>query len=179
MSDLARRFQLLHGADTEAARAEIARIKAAGREVVVVSACLVGARCRYDGGAKPADAAVARVAGEAEILPLCPEVLARFGVPRPAITLSPDGKFATDARGRDVTAELDAGARLAELFATEAGAARALLKERSPSCGVHQVHAGGGALRAGEGRFAARLKKRGLPVVSDEEPDATGTCPSR
>jgi uncharacterized protein YbbK (DUF523 family) len=173
MSDadpLQQRFQLLHGADTEAARAEIARIKASGREVVVVSACLIGVRCRFDGRDKRQDAAVARVAGAAEILPLCPEVLARLGVPRPAITLSSDGKFATDARGRDTTAELEAGARLSELFANEAGATRALLKERSPSCGVHRVHGADGALRDGEGRFTARLKKRGLPVISDEDP---------
>ena len=165
-SELERRYRLLHGGDSEAARAELARLRAAGREVVLVSACLLGVRCRYDGGDKRDDAAVARVAGGAEILPVCPEVLARFGVPRPAITLSADGKLATDARGRDVTAELDAGVRLADLYATEAGAVRALLKERSPSCGVTEVH-GPDGVRAGQGRFAARLAKRGLPIVSE------------
>ncbi|HEX8954190.1 MAG TPA: DUF523 domain-containing protein, partial [Polyangia bacterium] len=120
-----------------------------------------------DGNDKRDDAAVAREAGgDVEILPLCPEVLARFGVPRPAITLSADGKRATDARGRDVTDELDAGARLADLIASEAGAVRALLKERSPSCGVHEVH-GPDGVRPGQGRFAARLGKRGLPIVSE------------
>jgi uncharacterized protein YbbK (DUF523 family) len=166
MTELQQRYQLLHGADTEAARAEIARIKASGRPVVIVSACMVGVRCRFDGKDKRDDAAVARVAGDAEILPLCPEVLARFGVPRPTITLSADGKSATDGRGRDVTKELEAGARLADLFAHEAGAERALLKERSPSCGVTQVY-GPDGVREGEGRFTARLKKRGLPVVSE------------
>lgn len=173
MTELDQRYRLLHGADTEAARAEIARVvaaaRASGKPVVVVSACLLGVRCRFDGNDKRDDAAVARAAGDAEILPLCPEVLARFGVPRPAITLSADGKRASDARGRDVTGELEAGARLAELFANEAGATRALLKERSPSCGVTQVH-GPGGVREGEGRFAARLKKRGLPVVSETSP---------
>lgn len=168
MSELHRRYQLLHGADTEAARAELARIAASGRPVVVVSACLLGVRCRYDGHDKASPAAVARVAGDDEILPLCPEVLARLGVPRPAITLSADGKQATDARGRDVTRELEAGARLADRFAEAAGATRALLKERSPSCGVAQVHGHGpDGLREGEGRFTARLRKRGLPVVSE------------
>src|SRR5260370_22144014 len=98
MSALQQRYHLLPGADPEAARAEIARIKASGRPVVIVSACLVGVRCRFDGKDKRDDAATARVAGDAEILPLCPEVLARFGVPRPAITLGSDGKSATDAR---------------------------------------------------------------------------------
>ncbi|MGZ3439338.1 MAG: DUF523 domain-containing protein [Polyangia bacterium] len=167
MTEMQRRYELIHGGDTEAMRAELARLTASGREVVVVSACLLGVRCRYDGNDKRDDAAVARVAcGEVEILPLCPEVLARFGVPRPAITLSADGKLATDARGRDVTAELEAGVRLADLVARESGAMRALLKERSPSCGVNEVH-GPDGLRAGEGRFAARLRKRGLPIVSE------------
>ncbi|HUS65664.1 MAG TPA: DUF523 domain-containing protein [Kofleriaceae bacterium] len=165
--DLQTRYQLLHGSDTEAARAELARIKGAGKEVVLVSACLLGVRCRFDGQDREDPAAVARVAGDAELLPVCPEVLARFGVPRPAITLSPDGKVATDARGNDVTAALESGARLADLFATEAGATRALLKERSPSCGTRQVH-GPDGVQDGEGRFTARLRKRGLPLVSEE-----------
>jgi uncharacterized protein YbbK (DUF523 family) len=171
-SELKARYDRLHGADTEAARAELERVKqaaaAGGREVVIVSACLLGVRCRYDAGDKRNDAAVARAAGDAEILPLCPEVLARLGVPRPAITLHDGGKRAVDARGRDVTRELEAGARLADLFATQAGAARALLKERSPSCGVKQIHDPSGVVD-GEGRFTARLRKRSLVVVSEEE----------
>jgi uncharacterized protein YbbK (DUF523 family) len=167
--DLEQRYRLLHGADTEAARAEIARIKATGKRVVVVSACLLGVRCRFDGNDKRDDAAVARAVGAGdEILPLCPEVLARLGVPRPAITLSVDGKHATDARGRDITPEFEAGMRLADLFAHEASAAAALLKERSPSCGVHEI-CGPDGVRPGEGHFTARLKKRGLPVVSERE----------
>jgi uncharacterized protein YbbK (DUF523 family) len=168
--ELQQRYQLLHGADTEAARAELARIRASAaathRPVVIVSACLLGVRCRFDGHDKADPDAVARLAGADEILPLCPEVLARLGVPRPAITLSADGKQATDARGRDVTAELEAGVRLADRFADAAGATRALLKERSPSCGVATVH-GPDGLRPGEGRFTARLRLRGLPVVSE------------
>jgi len=168
--ELQRRYELIHGGDTEALRGELARLKAGGRPVVLVSACLLGVRCRYDGHDKRDDAAVARFAGgDVDLLPVCPEVLARFGVPRPAITLSDDGRLATDARGRDVTAELEAGVRLADLIAREAGATRALLKERSPSCGVHEVH-GKDGLRAGQGRFAARLAKRGLPIVSERDP---------
>lgn len=171
-SDLEQRYRLLHGADTEAARAEIARIKASGKKVVVVSACLLGVRCRHDGGDRRDDAAVARATVDAEILPLCPEVLARLGVPRPAITLSNDGRFATDARGRDITPEFEAGMRLADLFANEAGAAAALLKERSPSCGVDEIY-GPEGLHAGEGHFTARLRKRGLPVISEKTKPAT------
>jgi uncharacterized protein YbbK (DUF523 family) len=168
MTELQQRYQLLHGGDGDALRAELARIKASGRPVVVVSACLLGVRCRYDGGDRRDDAAVARAAADAEILPLCPEVLARFGVPRPAITLSTDGSRATDEHGRDVTDQLESGVRLADLLANEAGAVRALLKERSPSCAVHEVYGPDGRLHPGQGRFAARLGKRGLPLVSEK-----------
>ncbi len=165
MADLEQRYRLLHG-EREAARAELVRLKSAGKEVVLVSACMVGIRCRFDGKDKRSDDAICAL-GDVEILPLCPEVLAQLGVPRPAITLSDDGKRAIDAKGKDVTEALDAAIRLADLFATEAGATRALLKERSPSCGVTEVY-GEAGVRPGEGRFTTRLRKRGLPVVSEK-----------
>src|SRR5581483_4352209 len=58
--DLRRRYELLHGNDKEAARAELARLKSCGRPVVAVSACLVGVTCRFDGRAKEDEAALAR-----------------------------------------------------------------------------------------------------------------------
>jgi uncharacterized protein YbbK (DUF523 family) len=164
--DLQARYELLHGGDFEAARGELERLRATGRPVVAVSACLLGVRCRWDGGDRAAPEAVDRAAGGAEILPVCPEVLARFGVPRPAVTL--DGTRAFDDRGRDVTSQLEAGAVLAERLCELAGASRALLKERSPSCGSHRVH-GPHGLIDGEGRFAARIRRRGLTIVSDED----------
>ena len=167
MADLDSRYRLLHG-DREAARAELKRLAASGKEVVVVSACLCGIRCRFDGRDKRMDEVVARATENAEILPLCPEVLAGFGTPRPAIAFSADGKKAHNSKAEDVTQTLEAGARLADLFAQEAGAKRALLKERSPSCGVKTVFGPDGVM-AGQGRFAARLEKRGLKVISEEE----------
>jgi uncharacterized protein YbbK (DUF523 family) len=161
------RYKLIHG-EREASRAELKRLAASGKDVIVVSACLCGIRCRFDGRDKKMEETVARVAGNDEILPLCPEVLAGFGTPRPAISFSADGKKATDSKGQDVTQTLDAGARLADLFAQEAGAKRALLKERSPSCGVKKVFGPEGPMD-GQGRFAARLEKRGLKVISEEE----------
>jgi len=163
--DLHPRYAVLHGDDFDAARAELDRLRASGRPVVAVSACLLGVRCRWDGGDKARPDVVAAATDGAEILPVCPEVLARFGVPRPAIVL--DGDRAFDPHGRDVTSQLEMGAVLAERLCELGGAARALLKERSPSCGSRRVH-GPGGLTDGEGRFAARLRRRGLPIVSDE-----------
>jgi uncharacterized protein YbbK (DUF523 family) len=168
MSLLQERYQRLHGDDPEAARVEAERLRASGRRVVAVSACLLGVRCRYDGGDKASPEAVARAAGDDEILPVCPEVLARFGVPRPAVTLSEDGARAFTADGRDVTAQLDAGAARAERLVELAGASSALLKERSPSCGSRTVY-GPRGLQAGRGRFAARLGRLSLPIISEED----------
>lgn len=164
-SDLHQRFALLHG-ESEAARAELARIKASAKPAVVVAACLVGVRCRFDGRDKALPEVVARHTVGAEIVPLCPEVLARLGVPRPAIHFTLDGKQLVTEQGRDVSSEIESGARLADMFAQQVSAVRAVLKERSPSCGVRKVH-GPDGVTDGEGRFAARLRKRGLPIVSE------------
>lgn len=167
--DLHQRYSLLH-TDPEAARAELTRLAQAsdaGREVVIVSACVCGIRCAADGGERstPARTAQLTALGDAEVVPLCPEVLGRMGVPRPALVSSSDGKRVSDVRGRDVTDTVDAGARLADLFATQAKAARALLLDGSVSCGVAKV-AGPDGAQDGEGRLTARLKRRGLPVVA-------------
>ena len=167
-TDLQQRFQLLHG-ESEGARGELARIKATGRPTVVVSACLVGVRCRPDGRDRALPDVVTQFAEGAEIVPLCPEVLARLGVPRPTIHFSADGKQLVTERGKEVTSEVEAGARLADMLAQQVGATRALLKERSPSCGVHKVHGPDGIVD-GQGRFAARLAKRGLPIVGEDDP---------
>ena len=166
MARLEERFERPHG-DAESARSELERLAATAKEVVVVSACLVGVHCRHDGDHREKKGRLAAL-GDVEILPLCPEMLAGFGVPRPTLTLSLDGKTVIDKDGRDVTAALRAGVQTAAGYAETCQAKRALLKERSPSCGVAAVHSETG-LRAGEGFFTAELKRRRLRVVSDED----------
>jgi len=165
-SPLAQLYARLHGDSVEEACAAAREVGASGRPAVVVSACLLGVRCRYDGGDKRDDAAVERAAAGAQIVPLCPEVLARFGVPRPPIVL--DGERALADGGRDVSAQLEAGAALADQLSELSGATRALLKQRSPSCGTRKVHTPNG-LVDGEGRFARRLRRRGLDVRGEED----------
>jgi len=168
---LSNRFSLVHN-DTEAARAEFKRLVDSGKEIVLVSACLVGIRCTSKGQGLPEqdrrETAVLAATAGAEILPLCPEVLGHMGVPRARVVLDSDGKHSHDEKGRDVTESVDAGARLADLFAQQAGVKRAILCEGSASCGVSKVHGVVGEEAAdvdGVGRLAVRLQKRGLPVV--------------
>ena len=148
-----------------------------GGPPIVVSACLLGAPVRYDGADRRTGAVERATAGRA-VLPLCPELLAGMGCPRPAIhftrgdgdTLATDATAAAvvDGAGTDHTAALLAGARRALALAQAAGAREAILKERSPSCGCHQIH-GTDGIFSGRGAFAALAARSGIACRSDEE----------
>jgi len=146
---------------------------------VVVSACLLGQPCRWDGGTLLVPDLGPWLAG-AQPLPVCPEVLAGLGVPRPPMHWDGgDARAALagrarllDANGRDCTAQLLAGAQEALRQARDAGCRRALLKERSPSCGVRQVHTDAG-LVDGCGLFALLLAEAGLALSTEEDLDAS------
>jgi uncharacterized protein YbbK (DUF523 family) len=166
----------LHGDAPEEAAAAAREVGTAGRPVVATSSCLLGIRCRYNGGDQLLSAIVARAASCA-LLPLCPEVLAGLGVPRAPASFDGDGDGAAalagtvrlrDANGRDVTRAFIDGARRADELMRLAGASAAWLKERSPSCGVNQVHCGD-TLINGRGVFAALVATRGIPLQSDED----------
>jgi len=143
--------------------------------VIVVSACLAGVRCRYDGGARLDDKVLALSKVE-EFLPLCPEQLGGLPTPRPTAEIVGGGgddvlsgkAKVVDMEGRDVTAQFLRGAREALMIALEAGAKRAVLKEKSPSCGVRRVYRDG-VLVTGEGVLTALFMREGVEVISDEE----------
>ncbi len=141
----------------------------ATRPVILVSACLLGVGCNHRGLASPS-AAVAALAGDARLVPVCPEVAGGLATPRPAAELQADGRVCT-ADGSDVTAFYGRGAAQAVALAQAAGAVRAVLKARSPSCGCHQVYDGSfsRALRPGEGVTAAALRAIGVEVISEED----------
>lgn len=147
------------------------------RPCIAVSACLLGIPCRYDGGHKhrPDVLALVRKA-EADILPICPEVLALLGVPRSPMTLSGGDGAALNGGTADLVIEtgesradaLRDGVRRAASLAGTAGCRFALLKERSPSCAVGQVHTTSGPA-AGTGAFTALLLENGVRCFSEEE----------
>ncbi|MGC5343247.1 DUF523 domain-containing protein [Streptomyces sp. DT24] len=142
-------------------------------ESVLVSACLHGVPCRFDGRGKASDEVAAAV-GERRAVVFCPEVAAGLPTPRrPAEIVGGDGHDVLDGRARvvddigaDVTAAFVDGARRALDVATRAGCAEALLMPRSPSCGRGTVHDGtfAGALREGDGVTAALLERHGITV---------------
>ncbi len=139
--------------------------------VVIVSACLVGLKTRYNGEDALSETLVAALK-DSVIVPVCPEQLGGLSTPRPASEItSGDGmdvlagsSRVVDERGSDVTENLVKGAGETLKIARLAGATEAYLKERSPSCGVMTIKRGGVTV-AGPGTTAALLKKNGLKVT--------------
>ena len=137
-------------------------------EVLLVSACLLGEPCRYDG--KSVSCQVALALGEAyDLVPVCPEQLGGLPTPRTPSEVQADGRV-VDRAGVDRTEAFHRGARAALAIARERGCKRAILKENSPSCGSQRIYDGSfsGRLVPGEGVTAALLRQAGIEVQSDE-----------
>jgi uncharacterized protein YbbK (DUF523 family) len=145
-------------------------LRKAGHGPVIVSACLLGMRTRYDGGSKETAALVEYVRSSC-VVPLCPEQLGGLPTPRPKASLQGGDGAAVlagsarvlDEAGRDVTEEFVRGAREMAAFARMAGARYAVLKEKSPSCGVEKVYVEG-RLTDGCGVTTAALRELGIEV---------------
>ena len=136
---------------------------------VAISACLLGAPVRYDGGSKPVPEVIELAGKEGvEVLRVCPETASGLPVPRPPADQR--GGRVLLADGRDVTEEFALGSRLCEDDVVRSGARLAVLKAKSPSCGVGLVYDGtySGRLVAGQGVFAARLDEEGICVVTED-----------
>ena len=138
------------------------------KEAILISACLLGVRCRYDGGSKPQEP-ILRLMEKYTLIPVCPEQLG--GLPTPRKPSERRGDRVVMSDGRDVTAEYRRGAeetlRLARLY----GCTAAVLKERSPSCGCGRIYDGTftGTLTDGDGVTAALLKENGVAVYGESE----------
>lgn len=149
---------------------------------ILVSACLLGERVRFDGAAKTVHAEwLARWQREGRLVTVCPEVAGGLPVPRPASEIqNASGEAVLDGRARVRTASADVtdaflrGARVALESAQASGARMAILKARSPSCGNKQIHDGtfSKTLRDGQGVAAALLARHGIAVFSEEELEA-------
>ena len=143
----------------------------ATKKAILVSACLLGTPCRYDGASKPVDA-VRALQEKYTLIPICPEVLG--GLPTPRTPSEIIGTRVMMRDGRDVTENYRRGAEEALRTALENGCALAILKEKSPSCGNGKVYDGSftGTLTDGDGITAAYLKAHGIRVVGEHEIDS-------
>ncbi len=147
---------------------------------ILVSACLLGERVRYHGGAATLDHPILdRWRQEGRIVPVCPEVSGGLPTPRPPAEIA-GGSGEAVLRGvafvrrqdaTDVTPAFIAGADAAVALAREHAIVVAVLKEGSPSCGSSAIYDGtfSGMRVAGEGVTAAALRAAGVRVFSDAE----------
>lgn len=132
--------------------------------MMIVSACLAGFPCRYDGRARPCEQVMELVrAGKA--IPVCPEQLGGLTTPRPACEIF-EGRV-VDRNGTDRTEEYRRGAEATLAVAQAYGAAKALLQKRSPSCGSGWIYDGtfSGTLVPGDGITARLLIENGIQVI--------------
>jgi len=139
----------------------------------VISACLLGINCRYNGKGKFSEQAKKEFEKNECIL-LCPELLASLGVPRqPCEIVGGDGFDVLDGKakiidcdGKDVTKEYLSGAKKAVDIAVKSGVQEAILKSGSPTCGGGTIYDGSflGKKTPGYGIFAAMLKKNGIEI---------------
>lgn len=135
---------------------------------ILVSACLLGTPCRYDGQSKP-NAAVQALSDRHTLIPVCPEVLG--GLPTPRTPSERQGERTVTRDGRDVTAQYTAGARAVLAIARKYGCRYAILKERSPACGNGRIYDGTftGTLTDGQGVAAAILTENGITVLGESQ----------
>lgn len=145
----------------------------------LVSRCLLGEPCRYDGKAKGNDRVRDLLKGKVRVVGICPECDGGLPTPRtPSEIQGGDGADVlrgaarvVSVDGEDRTEAFVRGARMAVETARREGAEAALLKAKSPSCGIGRIYDGGfsGTLREGDGVTAAALRAAGLTIHSETD----------
>ncbi len=139
-------------------------------EYVLVSACLLGAGCRYDGKEK-GDPGVLKLLERKDIalIPVCPEQLGGMSTPREPAERKDGGVW--NRKGEEVTAYYEKGAKEALKLARLYRCRKAVLKERSPSCGCGGIYDGTftRTLTQGHGVTAELLREHGIQVVGESE----------
>lgn len=138
------------------------------KEKILISACLLGFDCKYDGGNnRMADAAIAALRERFELIPVCPECYG--GLPTPRTPSERLGDRVVSKNGADVTAQFEKGARATLRLAQSFSVKKAVLKANSPSCGSGTIYDGSftGTLVPGDGVTAELLKKHGVKVADE------------
>ena len=135
---------------------------------VLVSACIMGSNCKYNGKNNVNIRAI-NFLKDKEVISICPEVLAGMKIPRPCAEIV-NGRV-VDETGNDVSLEYDKAVSIALSKIKNENIDLVILQSRSPTCGVNQIYDGSftGKLIGGMGLFAKELKQRGYKVIDVEE----------
>ena len=137
-------------------------------EKILVSACLLGVNCKYNGG-NNYNEKVMEYLKDKEIIPVCPEIMG--GLPTPRIASEIIGDRVVNKEGQDVTSNYQKGAEETLELAKKLGVKKALLKAKSPSCGYGNIYDGtfSDTLIAGNGITAELLKKNGFEILTEKD----------
>lgn len=137
---------------------------------IMVSACLLGENCKYNGGNNLSEKVMKYIDGH-EVIPVCPEVMG--GLPTPRVSSEIVDNVVTMADGRNVDKEFRKGAQLGLVLAKENNVDLVILQSRSPSCGVKQIYDGTftGKKIDGQGVFARLLTDNGFRIMDVEDLD--------
>jgi len=147
------------------------------KKKVLVSACLLGKNCRFNGGDSHSPDLEDL---DVDFIPVCPEEAGNLGTPRPAAEMQKGAESilngngsVVDNNGNDVTEKFIQGAEESLKTGINSGAEYAILKSRSPSCGVGKIYDGSftNSLSDGDGIFAHLCRQKGIHCISSDELD--------
>jgi len=139
---------------------------------ILISACLVGEKVKYDGGDNALHVSLLKEWQEEGLLvPLCPEVMGGLSIPRIPSEVVFGQKRVINALGEDVTEAFFKGAKEALRIAKDEGVVMAILKARSPSCGKGIIYDGTfSSTKVNDSGVTCKLlEHHGIPVFSEEE----------
>jgi len=136
---------------------------------ILVSACLWGVNCQYNGESDFTRELLEFLKDKGEFIAVCPEVLGGLPIPREGAEIV--GKKVKTAGGKDVTKQFLRGAERVLKIAKENNVKLAILKAKSPSCGVGWIYDGTFSqnLIKGDGVTAALLKKNKIKVLTEKD----------
>ena len=141
------------------------------KEKILISACLVGDNVKYNGGNNKSPL-IEKLLEKYELIPFCPEIEGGLSIPRVPAEIKGESVISQD--GRDVTVPYEKGAELAYNICLFLKIKIAILKERSPSCGVHEIYDGSFSHKVidGSGITTQYLKRKGIKVLNENEIDS-------
>jgi uncharacterized protein YbbK (DUF523 family) len=138
----------------------------------LVSACLAGVNCRYD-GKDSADERVVELVNQGKAIPVCPEQLGGLSTPRISCEQvnQPGDRKIINKEGIDRTEEFRLGAERTLAIAKALGIKKAIMKSKSPSCGCGQIYDGtfSGTLIQGNGMAVELLLRSGIEVITEKD----------
>lgn len=138
------------------------------KEKILISACLIGLNCKYDGGNNE-NSKLVELMKEKDLVPICPEQLGGLKTPRASAERKQEKVITKE--GVDVTKEYQKGAEEVLKLAKKLNIKKVILKSRSPSCGIDEIYDGTFShnLVKGDGVTAELLKKNGIEVISSDK----------